>query len=349
MSKTHRFKQLVGVLALTALVTMTSACKDEKESAAAEKSTTAAAVKLSEAPIDLSNYHSSPASEVIPPCPLLSDESANKAIVNHEPDKPLIRSIGKKNHCEWSRAGAFFITVRATPLAEAQPVSSHAYNMDVKPVQKEIAGLGDSATLLLDPTWDANKPRVFALIMDTSGRRFEIKTLSVRTSEAQLQSVAEEIIDRLPEADAQPEATPAELADPCVFDPMAVASLFGGTEAPKVIPSNKISMCQYKGFINYDQKAAYERISLSLALKAGKHIPIGSDYERVTDNDTFAAPVEKLVRFDDRENREGSVKTNRSYLIIQPKGYIVLDVNIDGPYPDSEIKALVNNLIKRTG
>ena len=107
-------------------------------------------------------------------------------------------------------------------------------------------------------------------------------------------------------------------------------------------------MCQYKGFISYDQKAEYERISLSLALKAGKHVPIGSDYERVTDIDTFTAPVVVLVRFDDRDNREGSVKTNRSYLIVRPDGYIVLDVNIDGPYPDLEIKALVNNLIKRT-
>lgn len=352
MSKNYLFNQLANLVSIAVLLVMTSACNDEKESSAAEKTnspaSTAAVVKLSETPIDLRNYYSSASSEVIPPCPLLSDESANKAIINPNPGKPLIRSIGKRNHCEWSLEGAFFITVRATPLAEAKPVSSHAYNIDVKPVQKAITGLGDSATLLLDPTWDADNPRVFALIMDASGRRFEIKTLSVRTSEAQLQSVAEEIIARLPEADAQPEAKPAELADPCVFDAMAVANLFGGTEAPKVTPSTKISMCQYKGFISYDQKAEYERISLSLALKAGKHVPIGPDYERVTDKDTFTAPVEVLVRFDDRDNREGSVKTNRSYLIVRPDGYIVLDVNIDGPYPDTEIKALVNNLIKRT-
>ena len=87
MSKTYSFNQFANLIAITVLLVMTSACNNEKESTAVEKTnspaSTAAVVKLSETPIDLRNYYSSASSEVIPPCPLLSDESANKLSLIH--------------------------------------------------------------------------------------------------------------------------------------------------------------------------------------------------------------------------------------------------------------------------
>jgi len=206
------------------------------------------------------------AAHSVPVCPWLSDASANAAVDNVMSSEPMVRRKVTASECTWNLNAGFSLRIQAVPLAEAVSPDSIMYNMDIPPVVESQTGPGNNASVLLDPTWDADNPRPFAFVFNIDNRQFTIRTTGVKTSAGRLRAVAEEIVAALPNAPVIAEAhNEAASLNPCVYDGATIAALFGGAAGDSFnqTPSLPGSSCKYSGIAG--------ETGVELTIKFGGH------------------------------------------------------------------------------
>ncbi|MEZ5488762.1 MAG: hypothetical protein R3F50_00385 [Gammaproteobacteria bacterium] len=308
--------------------------------AAAER---ALMINLPSAPIDLAQAQSQQSvAPVVPPiCPWLSDASANAAVDNVMTSEPMVRRAVTPDECRWNVNLGFALSIRAVPLSAVVDPSTIRYNMDESPVLEPQDGPGNNAVAILDPTFDADKPRPFAFVFNADNRQFNIRTTGVRTSIDQLRAVADEIVEALPTATPIVAASAEPTLDPCVYDGATIAALFGGTAAEALTqnPSLPNSSCKYSGIVGE------AGIEMTLTFAGDPLSPPNSLDPDYALSDNFSADV--YVKDMSRTGGYGS--TARAYQIARPSGQIRIDLLVgQNIFPDAIAAQLVNNLIART-
>ncbi|MGB5398079.1 MAG: hypothetical protein WBN96_13090 [Gammaproteobacteria bacterium] len=278
----------------------------------------------------------------VPVCPWLSDASAAAAVDVVMTDKPMVRRAVTANECKWNVNIGFALSVRAVPLADAGSASAITYNMDNPPVLQPQDGPGSAAVAILDPTWNAEKPRPFGFVFNADNRQFRIITTGVKTSIDRLRAVADEIVAALPTAAAVVEARDAEpTLDPCVYEGASVAVLFNGQtgEAFTQKPYLPASTCRYAGY------AGNTRIDLSIAFKGDPLDPPDKLDPAYTRIDGFGTDV----YMKDMSRSAGYGSSSRAYQIARPGGQIRVDLKVtEETFPADTAAMILNNLIART-
>jgi len=340
----------LGTLLAITLMACGDSQPDSKQAKASPNETPAKRslmTNLPTTPINLARAQSQQSTASQPPsvCPWLSDASANAAVKNVMTSEPMVLRTVTPDQCKWNVNMGFALSIRAVPLSAAVDPGTISYNMDVSPVLQPQDGpgnrLGNNAVAILDPTWDADKPRPFAFVFHADNRQFIIRTTGVKTSIEQMRAVADEIVQALPTA-ATVVAAPAEpTLDPCVYDGATIAALFGGTAAEPLTqsPSPPGSSCKYAGIVG----AA--GIELTIAF-SGDPLPPAV----TTDPDyTLSNQFSTEVYVKDMTRTGGYGSTARAYQIARPGGQIRMDLLVGGmAFPDTVAAQLVNNLIART-
>ncbi len=280
--------------------------------------------------------------KTVPVCPWLSDASAKAAVDVVMTNQPMVRRKVTPDECMWNVNIGFALSVRSTPLANAGSPSAVHYNMDVPPVLASQDGPGSEAVAILDPTWDADKPRPFAFVFNADNRQFRILTTGVKTSVDRLRAVADEIAGALPSATPVAEAKDAEpTLDPCVYQEAAVLALFNGQAGDTLTPQAHLptSSCKYQGY------AGNTRISLSIGFGGDPLDPPNNMDPEYALVDGFGADV----YMKDVSRAAGFGSSGRAYQIARPSGKIRVDLNLSEEiFPADVAATIVNNLIART-
>ena len=329
-------------LALTACGDSSTDSNGTDLAAVAAKSASITSLPLE--PINLANAQAplTAAAQPLPVCPWLSDASANAAVDNVFSSEPMMRRAVSSNECKWNLNAGFALKIRAVPLAEAVSPSSVTYNMDNPPVLAAQEGPGSDAVALLDPTWDADKPRPFAFVFNADNRQFKITTTGVKTSVDRLRAVADEIVGALSSTAPVVEVKDVEpTLDPCVYDGATVAALFGGTagEALTQKPYVPGSSCKYSGF------AGNTALELTIRFGGDPLVPPSNLDPEFVLTDEFGPNV--YVK--DMAARAGYGSTARAYEIERPGGQIRVDLLVGAEtFPDVVAEQLLENLIVRT-
>jgi hypothetical protein len=337
--------------ALGALLALTlTACGDSSSDGGDAQATQSDAVagnvlsaELPMASINLSQAQAplTAASQSLPVCPWLSDASANAAVDNVMTSEPMVRRSVTPDECKWNVNMGFSLSIRAVPLSEAADPSTVTYNMDSPPVLEAQDGPGNNAVAILDPTWNADKPRPFAFIFNADNRQFKITTTGVKTSIDQMRAVADEIARALPTTTPIVAASAEPTLDPCVYEGATIAALFGGTagEALTQKPYLPGSSCKYSGIVGE------AGIELTITFSGDPLSPPNSTDPNYALTDKFGADV--YVK--DMARTGGYGSTARAYQIARPSGQIRIDLLVgEKTFPDDIAALLVNNLIART-
>ncbi len=308
------------------------------------KSVSGSKISLSMDPIDLATAQApeTAASRQVPVCPWLSDASANAAVDNILSTEPMLRRAVTPNECKWNLNLGFAFRVSAVPLAEAVSPSSVTYNMDNAPVLEPQNGPGSDAVALLDATWNADNPRPFAFIFNADDRQFKITTTGVKTSIERLRVVADEIVGSLSNTASVPDVRSAEATlDPCVYDGVTLAALFGGASSDSLSGSPNItgSSCKYSGIIGDSG------IELTIQFSGDPLVPPNTtepEYELLK---KFGADI----YFENKPRTTSYGSSSRVYQIGRTKGRIRIDMLVGGEAPlDDAAEQLLENLIART-
>lgn len=342
------FSALGGLLALT-LTACGEASTDSSDTQSAQNAVVAGSARAGDLPLEpikLADAYAplTAAPKAVPVCPWLSDASAAAAVDVMSPDQPMVRRKVTADACTWNVNLGFALSVRSAPLADARSPSAITYNMDVAPVLEPQDGPGNAATAILDPTWNAEKPRPFGFVFNADNRQFRIITTGVGTSVDRLRAVADEIAGALPTAaTVVAEARDAEpTLDPCVYEGATIVALFNGNagDTLKSEPYQPGSSCKYKGYI----RGTY-RLNLSIAFKGDPLDPpnkMDPDYALI---DGFGADVYAK----DMAISAGYGSSARAYLIARPGGQIRVDLNVgEESFPDKITAQILHNLIART-
>jgi hypothetical protein len=297
-------------------------------------------VVLSTEPISMAEA-TAPLSSLPPPvpvCPWLSDASAAAAVDDVINDKPMARRSVTPDECLWNINIGFALSVRAVPLADAIDPSEIKYNMDIPSVLATQDGPGAGAVALLDPTWDADKPRPFAFVFNVDNRQFRITTTGVKTSIDRLRTAADEIAAKSPntvEIVAVQDAEP--ILDPCAYESATIAALFNQPEIDPLTrePSLPDSYCSYKN----------GKMHLELTFSGDPLKPpnmFDPDYALI---DGFGTDV----YMKDVSEHAGYNSTARFYQIARPDGHIKIYLKVrEEVFPEDKAAMIVNNLIART-
>ena len=345
-------KPQIVLTALSALLALTlTACGDSSTDTEDTDSTQDATVvgsvqtaKLSTKSIKLAQAQAplTSASQPLPLCPWLSDASANAAVDNVMTSEPLVRRAVTPDECKWNVNAGFALSIRSVPLAEAASPASVTYNMDVPPVLEPQSGPGNDAVVILDPTWDASKPRPFAFVFNADDRQFKITTTGVRTSVERLRAIADEIVHALTTTAPLAEAKDAEpTLDPCVYEDATVAALFSGKPAETFTqkPHLPTSSCSYSGSVGNT------RIDLTIRFSGDPLVPPTGLDPKYALIDKFGADV--YVK--DVSRTAGYGSSARAYQISRPSGQIRVDLKVtEETFPDDIAELILKNLIART-
>ena len=338
--------------AVVAVLTLTlTACGDSStevgDSKAASTATNASNRQVRDlpiGPINLAEAYAplSAGSKTVPVCPWLSDASANAAVDVPMTTDPMLRRAVTSSECKWNVNLGFALTIRSVPLAEAVSPSNVNYNMDIPPVLEPQDGPGSEAVAILNPTWDAAKPRPFAFIFNADDRQFKITTTGVKTSIERLRAVADEIAGALPTAAAVVEIKDAEpTLDPCVYDEAAVVALFGGdaNSAETAQAHMPTSSCKYRGTVGNG--------SVELSINFG-----GDPLDPPNRFDAEYLPVDGFdadVYMKDASRTAGYMSTARFYKIARPSGQIMIYIKFpEETFPVDTAEQILKNLIART-
>lgn len=298
-------------------------------------------VELSLEPINLAEAQAplTGVSPSVPICPWLSDASANAAVDVVMTDEPMVRRSVTANQCKWNVNAGFVFTIRSAPLADARSPSEIQYNMDVPPVLSPQDGPGSEAIAILDPTWDAEKPRPFSFVFNADNRQFKITATGLRTSVDRLRAVADEIAAALPNATEVAEARAAEpTLDPCVYEGAALVALFNGKADYELTQSAHMptSACTYKS------SSMRWRVELSINFSGDPLDPPNNMDPEYALIDGFGADVYRKDA-----SRSGSFA--HFYQIARPGGQILVYLKAGKEkFPDDVAGLILSNLIART-
>ncbi|MEM9494561.1 MAG: hypothetical protein AAGA09_01055 [Pseudomonadota bacterium] len=269
------------------------------------------------------------------PCPWLSDETALGAI---KTQKTFVRREVSNDTCIWNYNSGFEVSVRVEPLASAKPVSERFYNFDSPPELSPQSGPGSNATILLDPTWNANNPRPYAFAFEQSGELVFIKATGVETSVEGLRSVANEIAQRKPDAASIERQLHSILPafDPCtVWDP--------GEVATQIDPDSHHSSRRMGDNCVYSvtPKSGTDTIEVQTSFIEGD----AASFEKITAKDFADAGVtgfQARIKHEDYGSQKATV-----IFALHPQG--VVGVTLQGPEPDYDdlAKLYLKNLLDR--
>lgn len=350
MSKTNTSNYLRSAACIL-LTLMLAACGDSATDAdetpspqVAVKDGSSQTVELSSEPINLAEAGAplTGKSPSVPICPWLSDASANAAVDVVMTDGPMVRRSVTANQCKWNVNAGFVFTIRSAPLADARSPSEIRYNLDVPPVLAPQDGPGSEAVVVLDPTWDAEKPRPFGFAFNADNRQFIITATGLRTSIDRLRAVADEIAAALPTATAVAETKAAEpTLDPCVYNGAALVTLLNGKADYELTQKAHMpsSNCTYNGSVGE------WRVELSINFSGDPLDPPNNMDPEYALIDGFGADV----YMKDVSRTAGYMSTARFYKIARPSGQIAVYLKVhEESFPVDAAEQIVKNLIART-
>ncbi|MEM7492148.1 MAG: hypothetical protein AAF296_02130 [Pseudomonadota bacterium] len=292
-------------------------------------------VDIPETPIDLSTAYTY-VPEARPTgltCAFATDDAVNAIRKRPMASAPFTVSFTDTDECRWSNEFAMSVSVKRKRLSDKKDPSTDRYNLDIEPEITTLSAPGSNAVVLSDEILQGP----YALYFETDTYQLQIGLLGIATNQDRLVAFANEVATNATatiEVPSAPEPAPGPTLKPCeVLSGENIGALFSSDAPFSAEGSVELSLCEYKG-----SDANSNQISISITY-SGNSLEPG-------DITAYNTP-ERLEGFSLPVFYNASGGTRSTYGIDHETGHIIIRVTRFGSQDDSDIRAILTNLVGR--